>query len=867
MVNSGSFSCNIDQNTKHQFKQSDKPFDGLHSPSLTTANSIFVDRIGFSKTADSFSLPVPAVAHAIGHTTTKAEYNCAMMSVNGAKNNFAKNITCSSSKLTKMCENFNEEDCKMLTVCSEPQCPENSKKTGVLCSVPLEKVEGLASGCDNDFIKILNTKNQLPNKLLCLFCECTFVTANLRQRHVDRHHCAKQNRRLSSRKINTQQKFTTCVYCGQMNTNDYSLKELFSHLISVHSNKYFACYSCEDRFPSSLLLKDHNLLNHKEVLFSDRKLLGNVNEKSTENINEVLLSEGDEDVKRITRNKKINVKSDTCNDSLKQDMEKSVVKLNKSLACNKELKSKKLLAKNARIGIKRNTRLQIKLLQNSKNSKKMRKPLVKLNQVNLKSIKKQVNQPISINPYPEFDSLFQVKRITDHSIDNLRISTLTFNDVFDKAFFTRIKCNIQENLINHIDGKLFRNEESESRISNFEKLTSLSKEVQRTFTIMEHCGCDPSLNVATPVSMLLPLHYLEDCGSQVEYGSKASKKKATNDRIHYKYFTRHKYQASILESIENRDLSKLDIWTQLIIKNRQQRILDDKKSPKELLEYTKGQEYRTKLQQRELNRILDKRGPFEDLIEEATKKAALDKLHLHSDHTIEESFSVITEIISDMVNKICNIIEQDSLWMPNKATLNNDATAVNSDAEISKYLKLICSSSVTNEDEIDRSDKITLICSSQETEDFQVPTIAFKNKNRMVELTGEWARTRIYICAACGLKLSNMKLLLEHKVAYHQYVWCQHYEFVGNQSELYKHVSIPGLGKVGEVENKTETTVWQKSDARLCSKCSKLCNSINELHRHILECGGDWSWMLGRKKYKYRPFGSKARRKKRGMFY
>lgn len=65
----------------------------------------------------------------------------------------------------------------------------------------------------------------------------------------------------------------------------------------------------------------------------------------------------------------------------------------------------------------------------------------------------------------------QVKKITDHSIDNLRISTLTFEDVvFDKAFYNRIKCNIQENLLNHIDGKLFKNEESESRISNFEKV-------------------------------------------------------------------------------------------------------------------------------------------------------------------------------------------------------------------------------------------------------------------------------------------------------------------------------------------------------------------------------------------------------------
>lgn len=460
-----------------------------------------------------------------------------------------------------------------------------------------------------------------------------------------------------------------------------------------------------------------------------------------------------------------------------------------------------------------------------------------------------------------------MKKITDHSIDNLRISTLTFEDVvFDKAFYNRIKCNIQENLLNHIDGKLFKNEESESRISNFEKVTAHHLELPNNPAMVENYGCDISLNAATPVAMLLSTQFGEDLESQIEYGSKASKKKTQTrtEELPYKYFTRRKYQASILESKENRDLSKLDMWTQLIIKNRQQKIAHDKKTPKELLDYTKGQEYKNKLQQEELNRILDKRGPFEDLKEEANKKAAFDKLGLTDDPISQENFSVVTDVLAEVVQKVCEKLakEEELLLVAEDTRLLLEK---NENIEIPSYLKLKrCSP--TQVEEIDKSDRITLICSSQETENFDAPNATVRGKDELVELTGEWARTRIYICAACGLKVSNMKLLIEHKGIYHQNVWCQHYEFVGNQSELYRHLSIPGLGKVGQVEGEVKCKIWQKSEARLCSKCTKQCHTLSELHRHVLECGGDWSWMLARKKCKYRPFGAKTRRKRRGKF-
>lgn len=855
MVNSGSFdSSDMDRNSKGRFKQSCKLAVRSHSPHPATATSVCVRDADFSQTADSVPLSVPAAAHAIEPTATKTEYNCTTMFSGDVGH-----ITSSTPGKSKdeKCPKPNQEG-------EKASCRSRSrslgdadvKKPGVLCRLPLDKVQELIFG----YKGLPNGKKQITKRLLCLYCDRTFVTTTLRQKHVDRCHSVKQNRRSSSRRFPSQQTSTNCSYCDKLNGTEHSLNELFEHLVSTHSNKYFGCLPCGDRFPTLPLLTNHNATAHpcKEDLKPTE--IDAMPQQTSQNSSD----EMNGSVVKITRSKKReeNTIPKYENDQRTLESRKKIDKLKgvkkKTIITSRELRSKKSTLKNLKIGLKRITRLQSKSTEASKCKKRIK---TDEKTEDTKTNEKQVsNRSVSINPYPQFDSFFQVKKITDHSIDNLRISTLTFDDVFDKAFYSRIKCNIQENLLNHIDGKLFKNEESESRISNFEKITIYHQDLHNP-SLLENFGCDISLNAATPVPMLLSSQFGEDLESQIEYGSKASKKKVQtrNDEVNYKYFTRRKYQASILESKENRDLSKLDMWTQLIIKNRQQNIANDKKTPKELQDYAKSSEYKAKQQLENLNRILDRRGPFEDLKQEATKKAALDKLSLIDNSINQESFSVITDVLNEIINDVCLLLSPVAVTEPCEP-----AKSVSTENDISNYLKLRCSSTVNTEEEIDKSDRITLICSSQETENFEAANTPTRKKNELVELTGEWARTKIYVCAACGLKVSNMKQLIEHKSLDHQNVWCQHYEFVGNQSELYRHLSIPALGKVGEVENNTMSRLWQRSTARTCTKCSRLCNTLGELHRHVLECGGDWSWMLARKKYKYRPFGAKTRRKRRG---
>lgn len=767
----------------------------------------------FSSTRTADASPV---SQAIEPTATKTEFNSTISSsLQQEQYDTAATTTTTTSNLKE--PPFT--NCERNAMLDETY----DTKTSLYCSLPLNKVQDvLSTNKIDDDVK----KNKLPKtKLLCLYCERTFVTPNLKLKHVDRCHSVKQERRCSSR-FQNQQSATACGFCNTLNNTNHSLNDLFQHLVNNHPTKYFGCITCEERFPSLNLLQEHNLQLHG----------GNLTRK----------------IDNKTRFKNKNKTKDDHHQHHhhhQQQIEYKTRIQNRKVQSKHLQQNKKVGVKSVKLGVKRTTRLQTKILEMSaKNMKKRSKAKLRNDALTSKRDERPQQRP-TFNF--SFDNLFTTyKKITDHSIDNLRISTLTFDDVFDKAFFNKIKCNIQENLLNHLDGKLFKNEESESRISNFEK-TNPQVDFQPGNNL-ENYGCEISLNAATPIpsTSSTTTQLGDDIESQIEYGSKASKKKNVikKDEVHYKYFTRRKYQATLLENKENRDLSKLDMWTQLVIKTRQQKIINESKTEKEMLEYTKCDEYKSKLQREELNRILDKRGPFEDLKIEASKMAAVQNAD-------NEIFTEVRDVLNDLIE---NVLLINSETLIKSETASNE---IDDENEMPSFLNLRRKTSNSNDQIIDQSDKITLICSSQETENFEENSIPRKS-DEIVELTGEWARSRIYICAACGSKLNSAKSLVDHKSIFHQYVWCQHYEFVGNQSELYRHLSIPGLGKVGYIEETPLTKVWKRSNARQCAKCNKQCNTLGELHRHILECGEDWSWMLARKKCKYRPFGT--RRKRRG---
>lgn len=105
----------------------------------------------------------------------------------------------------------------------------------------------------------------------------------------------------------------------------------------------------------------------------------------------------------------------------------------------------------------------------------------------------------------------------------------------------------------------------------------------------------------------------------------------------------------------------------------------------------------------------------------------------------------------------------------------------------------------------------------------------------------------------------------DHKASTHPRVLCSHFELAGDQREHYKHLYLSGKCMAIEEEARNATLNL------VCTKCTKVCLCTAELHRHMLECGGDHAWLLGltsnnKKKCKWRPFGSRSRRRRqRGM--
>lgn len=151
-------------------------------------------------------------------------------------------------------------------------------------------------------------------------------------------------------------------------------------------------------------------------------------------------------------------------------------------------------------------------------------------------------------------------------------------------------------------------------------------------------------------------------------------------------------------------------------------------------------------------------------------------------------------------------------------------------------------------------------------------------------ITGEWVRARSYLCGACCEKFTNWWELEDHKWLQHPNVYCTHYEFEDEKidklfqknensteacdtnkhklTDLYKRYLLAS-GALCTAHTAPPTTYPQR-----CTKCNKGLYSTSELHKHMLDCGGDTSWFLTmysspagkRNGRKWRPFGSRRRK-------
>ncbi|KAF5295049.1 hypothetical protein FQR65_LT10602 [Abscondita terminalis] len=776
MVNSGSFDSDVDRNEKDGFTQYNHVVESPQSViSMHAVSGSLCENDFSTQTADS--LPV---SQAIEPTATKTEYKCNMSEdivrvsdnlelKSGYKNSGDENKCIKETCITT------QSNTTQSFIAGEPFVVDRYINTGYLrkykietkpsicCSVPLERIPNVLKTCSNIIanrtLSSYHNNKEISKKEMCLYCDRSFLIPSMKQKHMNRSHLLKCNKRINH-------KLLKCLYCD-LDSSECNSKQLFAHLATKHSEKYFACLQCEMRFPNVQILDNHKSMLHSSFLRLDANALG-PNKIEEKKENETIMRDPISTIKTRIEYKRNIKTSETLsnlettpktkrkcqskylhNTKPKESSDPPTISYKTSGNDNKmkskyvkDLRKKKLSVISTKVGVKlglRITRQRSKILENAKNSRK--KPLPEIpTQKESTIVSTKFLPPYQTNSLSFFDISYRVKKITDHSIDNLRISSLTFNDVFDKAFFNRVKCNIQENLLNYIDGKLFKSIESENRISSFQKTKDVS---------LEECNnsCGISNTISNTSEASSDTQFSEDSESQVDKSSK--KKNSSEETGNYKYFTRRKYQAVISERKGNKDLSKLDIWTQLIMKNRQQKILSDQKTEKELLEYKKTDEYKTKMQREELNGILDKRGPLEDLKEEAMRTVALEKINSTSNESNIDTYFDVTIILNEILNNL--FPKENNLAVSDKENCHLENTHEFSVEQVPQGEELL---SMFNLQRISYSSRVNAIENVLNSD---------IDKTAIVELTGEWARTRIYICASCGIKLPNAKLPVINK--------------------------------------------------------------------------------------------------------
>ncbi|XP_041774405.1 uncharacterized protein LOC121594795 isoform X2 [Anopheles merus] len=173
---------------------------------------------------------------------------------------------------------------------------EDSSNTSIICRLPLNRLESIIGSLKNmkkrsdhiattlididsipeepdqinsfavdlDNVKDVPSTNNIAYKVLCLYCDRSFSNHKLMIKHTDRIHRIAKERRSSARVLSTlangSDVSTCCNFCHKskaLNLISDDLQTLFKHLISAHSDRYYACERCTMRFPNDAARDAH----------------------------------------------------------------------------------------------------------------------------------------------------------------------------------------------------------------------------------------------------------------------------------------------------------------------------------------------------------------------------------------------------------------------------------------------------------------------------------------------------------------------------------------------------------------------------------------------------------------------------------
>lgn len=303
---------------------------------------------------------------------------------------------------------------------------------------------------------------------------------------------------------------------------------------------------------------------------------------------------------------------------------------------------------------------------------------------------------------------------------------------FDSSFYSNVSCNIRENLLHHLDGKLQTVGGGSSLCtpsiivsgSTTTSIESKSQQQPPQQSYYEHSvnqiqfPIDISLTAATPVYSK-DYSAGEEYENSSEYARKAGKTSSGSRprRVSFeKYNFPRKYDGREQWTCSIKDLSKFDISTQLSLRKKQQLI-------KERLTISRLHQIPLSCEITEVS-LRDR-----EQVECVVETAASSQDNVDGGCNINAASATLDVVHCDPDESPPNEIK--------KETTTEESSAISSSC--------LTKSFTTTEFTIEFADFMRLKRREQNgNEAANIEKIIY------AELSGEWSRTRIYICGACG---------------------------------------------------------------------------------------------------------------------
>lgn len=302
---------------------------------------------------------------------------------------------------------------------------------------------------------------------------------------------------------------------------------------------------------------------------------------------------------------------------------------------------------------------------------------------------------------------------------------------FDSSFYSNVSCNIRENLLHHLDGKLQTMSGPSSSTCALPIATSGTTAVATTTeskspqqqpqqSYYEHSvnqiqfPIDISLTAATPV---YTKDYLasEEYENSSEYARKAGKTSSGSRprRVSFeKYNFPRKYDGREQWTCSIKDLSKFDISTQLSLRKKQQ-LIKERLTISRLHQIPLLSCEITEVSLRDQERI------------EPVETAASNQDNTDAGCVVDADAATL-DVVRDLGEPLPSETKKET-------TIESFVTSTSS------------SSTIITEFSFEFADFMRL--RRHEEGDSE---LANAQKIVYAELSGEWSRTRIYICGACG---------------------------------------------------------------------------------------------------------------------